>query len=54
MDRAFSYCGVVISVRPSARGNGFPEGLKLITERCSYYKGSAQRWKLKWNELPRR
>lgn len=54
MARAFSYCGVVISVRPSARGNGFPEGLKLIIERCSYYKGSAQRWKLKWNERLRR
>lgn len=45
---------VVISVRPSARGNGFPEGLKLIIERCSYYKGSVQRWKLKWNERPTR
>lgn len=42
MDRAFSHCGIVISVRPSARDNGFPEGLKLIIERCSYYKGSVQ------------
>jgi len=40
----------VISVRLSARGNGFPEGLKLIIERCSYYKGSVLHWEPRWNE----
>lgn len=35
MDRGFA-TRQMISVGPNARGNGFPEGLKLIIERCSY------------------